>query len=147
MTRRNLLDLSVVLALAEPETERNRSAREWLNTVGSSSCGICSLTERDFVRVLSDSAVRPQPEGLLLATAILGTWKGYSVFFCWPMPSELSWANLTASFAARIYGHRQITDAYLLGLAIKENGVLVTFDRGLKYLAGPEFRNNLLILE
>ncbi len=146
MTRRNLLDLSVVLALAEPGTERNRSAREWLNTVGSSSCGICSLTERDFVRVFSDSAVRPQPEGLLLATAILGTWKGYSVFFCWPMPSELSWAVLTARFAVRIYGHRQITDAYLLGLAIKENGVLVTFDKAIQYMAGTEFRENVRVL-
>ena len=147
MTRRNLLDLSVVLALAEPGTERNRKAHEWLNTVGWDSCGICSLTERDFVYVFSNPAVRPQPDGLLLATAILGTWKGYSVFFRWPMPSELSWADLTARFAFRIYGHRQITDALLLGLAIKEGGVLVTFDRGLRYLAGPEFSKNLLVLE
>jgi len=67
---------------------------------------------------------------------------GYSY---WPITE--SWAVLTAPFAARITGHQQVTDAYLLGLAVKENGVLVTFDRGLKYLAGPEFRDNLLILE
>jgi uncharacterized protein len=146
MTRRSLLDLSVVLALAEPGTERNRSAREWLGTVDSSSCGICSLTERDFVRVFSDSAVRPQPEGLLLATAILGTWKGHSVFPRWPMPSEFGWVDLTARFAARIYGHRQITDAYLLGMVIKENGVLVTFDSAIQYMAGTEFRENVLVL-
>jgi predicted nucleic acid-binding protein len=146
MIRRNLLDLSVVVALAEPGTERNRKVHEWLNTVGSGSCGICSLTERDFVRVFSDSSVRSQPDGLLLATAILGTWKGYSVFFCWPMPSELSWPFLTARFAVRIYGHRQITDAYLLGMAIKENGVLVTFDKAIQYMAGKEFRENVLVL-
>jgi hypothetical protein len=35
----------------------------------------------------------------------------------------------------------------LLGLAIKEDGVLVTFDRGLKYMAGPEFSRNLLVLD
>jgi hypothetical protein len=34
----------------------------------------------------------------------------------------------------------------LLGLAIKENGVLVTFDRGIKYMAGSEFSQNVLIL-
>lgn len=147
MIPRNLLDLSVVLALAEPGTERNKKAREWLDRVGSHSCGICSLTERDFVRVFSNTAVRPQPDGMLFATAILQIWKGHSVFPCWPMPAELSWADLTAPFAIRIYGHRQITDAYLLGLAIKENGVLVTFDRGLKYLAGAEFASNLLILQ
>ena len=58
-----------------------------------------------------------------------------------------SWVDLTAQFASRITGHRQVTDAYLLGMAIKEDGVLVTFDRGLKYLAGPEFTKNLLILQ
>ena len=54
---------------------------------------------------------------------------------------------LTAPFASRIFGHQQVTDAYLLGMAIKEDGVLVTFDRGLRYFAGPEFSRNLLVLE
>jgi predicted nucleic acid-binding protein len=40
-----------------------------------------------------------------------------------------------------------VTDAYLLGMAIKEGDILVTFDRGLRYMAGPEFSTNLLILE
>ena len=35
----------------------------------------------------------------------------------------------------------------LLGLAIRENGVLVTFDRHLKHLAGAEFAVNLLVLQ
>lgn len=148
MIRRNLLDLSVVLALAEPGTERNGKAREWLNTVGSHSCGICSLTERDFVRTFSDPAIRPQPDGLLRAGAILQTWKGHSVFFRWPMPIELSWADLTAPFAVRIYGHRQITDAYLLGMAIKEeSGALVTFDKGIRYLAGQEFAEKVVVIQ
>jgi predicted nucleic acid-binding protein len=40
-----------------------------------------------------------------------------------------------------------VTDAYLLGLAIKENGVLVTFDRGIEYMAGAEFSQNVLLLK
>jgi hypothetical protein len=147
LTRRNLLDLSVVLALAQPGTEQNRKASEWLVSIGPSSCSICSLTERDFVRAFSSPAVHPQPDGQLLAAAILQTWKGHPAFGGWPMPSELSWMSLTAPFASRIYGHQQVTDAYLLGMAIKEDGVLVTFDRGLRYLAGPEFSRNLLVLE
>ena len=63
----------------------------------------------------------------------------------WPLTE--SWAVVTAPFAERILGHQQVTDAYLLGMAIKENGVLVTFDRGLKYLAGAEFASNLLVLQ
>ena len=58
-----------------------------------------------------------------------------------------SWTELTAPFRTRVFGHQQATDAYLLGLAISEDGVLVTFDRGLKYMAGDEYSRNLLVLE
>ena len=58
-----------------------------------------------------------------------------------------TWVAVTAPFAVRITGHQQVTDAYLLGMAIKENGVLVTFDRRLKYLAGAEFARNLMVIE
>jgi predicted nucleic acid-binding protein len=57
------------------------------------------------------------------------------------------WGTLTAPFSARIVGHQQVTDAYLLGLAIKEGGVLVTFDRGIDYLAGEEFSEHVLLLK
>lgn len=58
-----------------------------------------------------------------------------------------SWTPLTAPFAERIFGRQQVTDAYLLGLAIKEDGVLVTFDKDIRYMAGTEFSRNVLILE
>ena len=81
------------------------------------------------------------------AVAILQALKAHPGYHYWPITDAESWVAVTACFASRISGHQQITDAYLLGLAIKENGVLVTFDRGLKYLAVPQFSKNLLILE
>jgi len=63
----------------------------------------------------------------------------------WPIAD--SWVKLTAPFVDRIVGHQQITDAYLLGLAIKEDGVLVTFDKGVRYLAGQEFAEHVLVLQ
>ena len=79
------------------------------------------------------------------AMAILQVLKGRDDY--WYCPINESWVTLTARFAARVRGHQQVTDAYLLGLAIKEDGALVTFDRGLRYLAGAEFSDNLLVLE
>ena len=79
------------------------------------------------------------------AIAVLVNLTKKSGYCFWPITE--SWATLTAPFATRIFGHQQVTDAYLLGLAIKEDGVLVTFDRGLKYMAGAEFSRNLLVLE
>jgi len=80
-----------------------------------------------------------------LAKAILQQLKGYPGYWYWGIND--SWVTLTAPFAARIFGHQQVTDAYLLGLAIKENLVLVTFDKGIQQMAGAEFRQNVLFLE
>lgn len=57
------------------------------------------------------------------------------------------WTKLSAPFLKRVFGHQQVTDAYLLGLAVQEDGVLVTLDRGISYLAGREYKRNLLVLE
>ncbi len=80
-----------------------------------------------------------------LATAILQMLKVRPGF--WYRKIDESWVAVTAPFAKRIIGHQQITDAYLLGLAIKDDDILVTFDRGLKYMAGAEYARNLLVLE
>jgi predicted nucleic acid-binding protein len=82
-------------------------------------------TVADAITILQELATRP----------------GYRY---WPMTE--AWIALTAPFAHRILGHQQVTDAYLLGMAVKENGVLVTFDKGIKYIAGAEFSRNLFIL-
>jgi predicted nucleic acid-binding protein len=39
-----------------------------------------------------------------------------------------------APVAGRLVGHRQVSDAYLLGLAIRHGGVLATFDEGISAL-------------
>jgi predicted nucleic acid-binding protein len=59
------------------------------------------------------------------------------------LPEHEFWpADLPADFAlegATLLGHRQLTDAYLLGLAKAKGGVLATLDRGIRALAaGPE---------
>jgi hypothetical protein len=83
------------------------------------------------------------------AIAILQTLKAHPrfahpLFGYWEI-SE-SWVTLTAPFAPRIFGHQQVTDACLLGLAIKQNGLLVTFDKAIRFMAGAKFSQNVLVL-
>lgn len=145
MIRRTLLDVSVLIALSEPGHECFETAQEWFNSSGKDNWGICPLTEIGFVRITTNPSFFPGPRTQEQATAILAVLADRPGYRYWPLTE--GWAALTASFAGRITGHQHITDAYLLGLAIKEDGVLVTFDRGLRYLAGTEFRQNLLVLE
>jgi len=54
----------------------------------------------------------------------------------------------TEPFAARMVGHQQITDAYLLGLAIHHKGKLVTLDRAtLSLFPDNTFSGHLDVLD
>lgn len=145
MSRKNLLDLNALIALTDSEHLHYRKAQEWFNAHGQENWGICALTEAGFIRVTTNPAFSPSPRTFEQVIAILQVLKGHRGYSYWDINE--SWVTLTASFAARISGHQQVTDAYLLGLAVKENGVLVTFDKGIKYMAGAEFSKNVLILD
>lgn len=145
MIPKSLLDLNVLIALTDPEHQHHQKARNWLASAGGERLGICPLTESGFLRVTTNPASHIGPRTLEHAVAILQVLKGRDDY--WYCPIDESWVTLTAGFAARIYGHQQVTDAYLLGLAIKEKGVLVTFDKGIRLMAGVEFSRNVLLLE
>lgn len=62
------------------------------------------------------------------------------------LPVAPTWLELIAPFARRLVGHRQVTDALLFGLAIRNGAILVTLDRSIHALAGEAYAANLLIL-
>jgi hypothetical protein len=140
-----LLDVNVLIALLEPGHDFFQKAQNWFGSSGKDNWGVCPLTEIGFVRITTNQSFYPGPRTHEEATSILAELANRPGYRHWPLTE--SWAALTAPFAVRISGHQQVTDAYLLGMVIKENAVLVTFDRGLKYLAGPQFSRNLLVLE
>jgi toxin-antitoxin system PIN domain toxin len=147
MTRRNLLDLNVLIALTDPEHIHRQEAERWFLSTGKDNWGVCPLTEAGFIRIATNPAMQAGTITVERAVAILQGLRAHSGYRYWPIADTENWVAVTARFAVRITGHQLVTDAYLLGLAIKEDGVLVTFDRGIKYMAGAEFRRNVLILE
>jgi toxin-antitoxin system PIN domain toxin len=145
LTRNYLLDLNVLIALVDSGHQHYQKAQDWFISSGDAHVGLCPLTEAGFLRITTNPAYWPAPRTIEEAIAILQVLKGHPRFGYWEI--KKSWVTLTAPFAVRISGHQQVTDAYLLGLAIKENGVLVTFDKGIQYMAGAEFTQNVLLLQ
>jgi hypothetical protein len=62
------------------------------------------------------------------------------------LPMDQPWLELVAPFSNRLHGYRQVTDALLLGLAIRNQAILVTLDRSIQALAGEAYAANLLTL-
>jgi uncharacterized protein len=145
LSRRHLLDLNVLIALTESAHVHYHRAHDWFNSSGKADWGVCPLTEAGFIRVTTNPAYRPVARSMGQALAILAMFKAYPGYSFWKI--DKSWVALTAPFARRIVGHLQVTDAYLLGLAIEKNGLLVTFDKAIERLAGPEFSKNVLLLQ
>jgi uncharacterized protein len=138
-----LLDVNVIVALADKNHVHHETVTRWFEAHGTGGWAVCPFTEAGFLRVVT----RPAIGALSIeeATEILARLAKHSGYGF--LSIEYSWADLFPYFTNRIFGHQQITDACLLGLAIKENGVLVTLDKAIIHLAGTQFARNLLVLE
>jgi toxin-antitoxin system PIN domain toxin len=145
LTRNYLLDLNVLIALMDSGHQHYQTAQDWFIKSMDAQVRLCPFTEAGFLRITTNPAYRPAPHTIEEAIAILRLLKEHPRFGYWEI--KASWVDLTAPFAARISGHQQVTDAYLLGLVIKENGILVTFDKGIQYMAGVKFNQNVLVLQ
>ncbi len=64
----------------------------------------------------------------------------------WPM--DISMAKAVQPFQERLFGHRQVTDGYLLGLDDQEQRTHRDAGRGIEALAGGEsYRQHETVLE
>jgi toxin-antitoxin system PIN domain toxin len=137
-----LLDVNVLIALAEPKHIHHVTAMKWFGAP-SLGWGLCAFSEAGFLRV----AMNPKLGSYSLeeATNVLAGLINRPGYRYWPITA--GWAELVAPFQERVWGHQQVTDAWLLGLAIKERGILVTLDKAIRYMAGPKYSKHVLVLE
>jgi toxin-antitoxin system PIN domain toxin len=138
-----LADVNVLVALTDEGHIHHKMVRKWFDASGYRDWGVCAFSEAGFLRVMTNPKLGSlSVEEATRVLAALGKHAGHRI---WPI-SE-GWASLASPFRERVFGHQQITDAYLLGLAVKENGVLVTMDKAIRSLAGAEYGKNVLVLE
>jgi toxin-antitoxin system PIN domain toxin len=138
-----LADINVLIALTNKNHTHHMIATKWFDASGNHDWGVCAFTEAGFLRVMTNPKVGAR--SVQDATEILAALSRHAGYRFWPLTD--GWASLAAPFCERVFGHQQITDAYLLGLAVKENGVLVTMDKAIQYLAGAEYGKHVLVLE
>lgn len=117
----HLLDGNVLYALIDQSHVHHTSARRWFlgNVDGFATCPI---TQGTLVRLV----MRVGNQTIGQAIQLLATVTHHPHHHFWLDSlnySQIRWNG--------VVGHRQVTDAYLAGLARKRGGKLATFDRGL----------------
>jgi toxin-antitoxin system PIN domain toxin len=129
---RALLDVSMLLALFDPKHVHHRRAHDWWGQSRDNGWATCPLTENGFLRIVTQQAY-PNPLPFADALAMLRNWARPPLHSFWA--DDVSLLDEAVVDHARLLGPRQITDSYLLALAARHDGRLVTFDRRVSLTA------------
>ena len=130
-----LLDTNVLIALLWPSHARHDLAVKWFARHRGKGWATCPLTEAGFVRIVSNPAFSRDAVTPREAAGVLAANTAAKDHAFWP--DELPFAEAIAFAGARLVGHQQVTDAYLLGLALRRGGMLATLDERIAALTGP----------
>jgi uncharacterized protein len=140
-----LLDVNLLFVLHQPLHPDFKLVNRWFQRAIHMPFATCPVTQSGMIRLLLQSVAGLDPFDLEEAREALRNFVQQSGHVFWP--DTPTWLDGTKSLFARMQGHRQVTDAYLLGLAIHNKGKLATLDRGIRHLAGAEFAANVEIIE
>ncbi len=126
-----LFDINLLLALSDPMHLHHEAAHRWLAMRSDAPWATCPLTENGFVRIASHPNYPDRPGD---APTVLGLLRGLCsrqghVFW----PDDLTLRSLLDPSA--LFTHSQLTDVYLLGLAVAHGGKLATFDQHIPVAA------------
>jgi toxin-antitoxin system PIN domain toxin len=140
---RALLDVNVLIAMLDSDHTSHRAAWDWFREHGHAGWASCPITQNGCVRILAHPgypnarSVSEIAERLRAATAD---------------PAHEFWADTESVLdnksvdATRVHGPKQLTDSYLLALAVKNGGRLVTFDAGISVSAVRRAKARHLVL-
>ena len=125
---RSLLDVNVLIALFDPDHTLHAGASRWFDANAAHGWASCPITQNGFVRVTSQPAYsHPLPVDVIAQRLREATANSHHEFWA----DDVSLLDKRNVDTTRIHGPRQLTDVYLLSLALSHGGRLVTFDRSL----------------
>ena len=122
---RALLDVNVLIALLDADHSSHARATQWFGSHARAGWASCPITQNGCVRIMAHPGypnavpVRAVMERLAEATAS-------RLHEFWP--DDVTLLDAQVADSTRIHGPRQVTDVYLLALAVRHGGRLVTFD-------------------
>jgi toxin-antitoxin system PIN domain toxin len=124
-----LLDVNVLIALMDPSHVRNEAALSWFSNVGKHAWATCPMTENAVLRIVGHSSYPNWFGNPPVVAELLTKFMSLPGHAFWP--DDVSLLDREKVDVSRVSTTGQITDSYLLALAIAHGGQLATFDRRL----------------
>lgn len=126
---RALFDVNVLIALFDTDHIGHSVATDWFAVQLEHGWASCPITENGTARIMA-SAGYPNPLPVAVILQRLGMAKATEHHRFWP--DDVSLTDVEVFNHTELLGPKQITDRYLLALAVRNNGRLVTFDQGVR---------------
>ncbi len=124
-----LLDVNVLVALIDPAHVGHDAAHRWFEAEGRASWASCPLTENGVIRIIGHAKYPNTPGSPSAVAAIMAQMRTLAGHVFWG--DDISLVGGAPVDPARILTSGQVTDSYLLALAVTHGGRLATFDRRL----------------
>jgi toxin-antitoxin system PIN domain toxin len=124
-----LLDVNVLLALLDADHVFHDRAHSWFEAEAADGWASCPITENGAIRILAQPRYPKGPGTAAAAAELLRVAMSLPGHIFWP--DDISLLSSAHVDAAAIGTAAQVTDTYLLALAIHRGGTLATFDRRL----------------
>lgn len=123
---RALLDVNVLIALMDSGHAEHERVHAWASSALTEGWASCAITENGFVRIVTQPRY-PSPLATVEAMDLLRASTASTDHAFWPCA-----VSITSTVDPRaILGPAQLTDAYLLALAVHHDGILVTLDSAI----------------
>ena len=128
-----LLDVNVLVALFDTLHINHEDAHDWFASHGRRRWATCAITINGCIRILSNAdypSLTATPLQVVQRLRVLCERPNHEFWTENVSPLDqgrFHWEN--------IRGHRQLTDVYLLSLAVARDAQLVTFDRSIPWQA------------
>lgn len=121
---RHLLDVNAILALIDPAHVHHERAHRWFVDKAADGWDSCPITENGALRVMSNPRYpNSQPMSTILASMASLFEVGVHRF----VPDSISLFDDVVD-SSRLLSSGQVTDSYLLALAVHHGSKLATFD-------------------
>jgi len=140
-----LLDVNVLIALLWPAQEAHGRAVAWLRNNQKMGWATCAFTQTAVVRILSNPAFSKDALSPSEAEEVLAANLRHPSHRFWP--ADIDYATAIAPFSESIVGHKQISDAYLLGLAIYRRGRFATLDHRVRAMLPETSKLKEIVIE
>lgn len=123
---RALLDVNVLIALLDGGHIHHGLAMSWLEGAIRHGWASCLITRNGCVRIMSQPNYPPALPAGQVAERLAEASASPDHEFC---PADVNLLGNGVIAWQRMLGHRQVTDAHLLALAVQHGGRLVTLGR------------------